>query len=159
MNTSHVAGRTHPASTRPVSPVALTPPATAAFGFVVYGLAIMTGEVFDINADANGSGFDPLEWGAEAGIALVAIVIGLWAGQRALANTARLSMTALALGVAAALSIVAFWAGWPTIFGAVAVGLGLEHRRRIGSLSATVGTAIALGSLAFVAGAVSCVLG
>jgi hypothetical protein len=69
----------------------------------------------------------------------------------------RLSATALGLAVAAAVTLVAFWSGWPQVFGAVA--LAVEHRRRVGSFSATTLAAPMLGAIAFIAAAIICVLG
>lgn len=84
----------------------------------------------------------------------------MWAARRAWNGPPhRLARTSLALAVVAAATFLAFWAGWTTVFGAVAVGTALEHRRRVGSLSGSSGTALALGSLAFVAGTVTCLVG
>ena len=145
----------------------LSPAETAAFGFVVYALAMIAGEVFDVNLDSHVetthrhtiwesvSGSAP-----EFAIALVGVAIAVWAGRRAWrGQSSRLARTALALAVVAAITCTVFWAGWSSIFGAVAVGLALEYRRRVGSLGATAGIALALGALAFVAAAVTCVLG
>jgi hypothetical protein len=93
-------------------------------------------------------------------VSTVGVAIAVWAGRRAWSGQpARLARTALILAVVAAVTIPAFWTGWPNVFGAVAVGLALESRRRVGSLGAAAGTALILGSVAFVAGTVACALG
>jgi hypothetical protein len=145
----------------------LSPVVTAAFGFVVYALSVIGGAVFDVNMDSR---LQPThshtiwqsatDMAPEFAIGLVGVAIAVWAGRRAWrGQPSRLARTALILAVVAAVTILAFWAGWPNVFGAVSVGLALESRRRVGSLGAAAGTALALGSAAFVAGAVICVLG
>jgi hypothetical protein len=100
------------------------------------------------------------DFAAEYAIGLVGVAIAVWAGRRAWGGQpARLARTALILAVVAAVTIPAFWAGWSNVFGAVAVGLALESRRRVGSLGAAAGTALILGSVAFLAGTVACALG
>jgi hypothetical protein len=145
----------------------LSPAVTAAFGFAVYALAAISGEVFAVNMDSH------LEhthshtiwesvsgWADEFAIALVGVAIAVWAGRRARqGQLSRLAWTALALGVVAVVTYVVFWAGWSNVFGAVAVGLALEYRRRIGSLNAATGIALGLGALAFVAATVTCMIG
>src|SRR5947209_4938680 len=49
------------------------------------------------------------------------------------ATAASLARTALILAIVAVLAFVAFWAGWMHIFGAIAVVLAVESRRRVGS--------------------------
>jgi hypothetical protein len=145
----------------------LSPAVTAAFGFFVYALAMIVGEVFDPNLDSQaGTSHQHPIWESvtnlapEFAFALVGVAITVWAGRRAwLGRSSRLARTALVFAVIAAVTVLAFWAGWSNVFGAAAVGLALEYRRRIGSLDATSGIALALGALAFVAGTVICVLG
>ena len=146
----------------------LSPPVTATFGFVVYALSMISGEVFEVNMDSRLGNphlhtfFDAVTaHPAEMAIGLIGVAIAVWAGRRAWSGQPGwLAKTAVVLAVAAAISYPAlFWAGWPIIFGAESAGLALECRRRVGSLSLGTGTALALGSLAFLAGAVTCVLG
>jgi hypothetical protein len=154
----------HPAPPKTSIP---SPGITAAFGFVVYVLAVITGEVFEVNADhrlphhhqqdlwETLTGF----W-AEFAIALVGIAIVVWAGRRAMSGApSRLARTALVLGVVGVLTLPAFWSGWPNVFGAAALGLAFESRQRLGSLGPMAGSAAALGCLGFVAGTVTCILG
>jgi NhaP-type Na+/H+ or K+/H+ antiporter len=143
----------------------LSPAVTAAFGFVVYALSAIAGNVFELNADSH-LGHTHTVWESVTGMAdeyaigLIGVAIAVWAGRQAWRSQAsRLARTALILAVVAALTFPAYWAGWSNVFGAVAVGLALEHRRRVGSLGAAAATAFALGALAFVASAVTCVLG
>jgi hypothetical protein len=144
---------------RKAAPRTLTPGMTATIGFAAYATAVAAGELLGLNRDT-----DPAALEAEhlvmALIALVGAVLAVWAARRAWNGPPhRLARTSLALAVVAAATFLAFWAGWTTVFGAVAVGTALEHRRRVGSLSGSSGTALALGSLAFVAGSVTCLVG
>lgn len=143
----------------------LSPVVAGGFGVVVFALAMISGAVFDVNADSR-LGNDSSLWeatsdtAAELAIAMVGLVIAVWAGRRALSGPpSRVARTALVLAGVAALTFPAFWSGWPTVFGAVAVGLSLESRRRLGSLGATAGAAFVLGALAFAAGIVASVIG
>lgn len=43
-----------------------------------------------------------------------------------------MARAALVLAVVAAVAVVVFWTGWSHVFGAVAVGLAIESRRRSG---------------------------
>jgi Kef-type K+ transport system membrane component KefB len=151
----------------PTKTSVLSPAVTAAFGFVVYVLAIIAGEVFEVNADhrlphhQDQSLWEVLTgfW-AEFAIALVGIAVAVWAGRRALSSTpSRVAPTALILAAIGVITIVAFWSGWPNVLGAVAVGLALDSRQRLGSLGPMAVTAAVLGTLAFVAGSVLCMLG
>ncbi|MGH8893038.1 MAG: hypothetical protein ACRDWY_06995, partial [Actinomycetes bacterium] len=110
----------------------LSPAVTAAFGFVVFALAMISGDAFEVNMDSR-LGHDHSLWEAttesfeELPIALVGVGIAIWAGRRAWAGEpSRLARTALVLAAVAAVTVPAFWSGWPTVFGAVAVGLALE---------------------------------
>jgi hypothetical protein len=145
----------------------LSPAVTAAFGFVVYTLSMITGEVFGVNADsrlepAHTHSFweSAAESAPELAIGLVGVGIAVLVGRHAWqGKPSRLARAALILAIIAALTVPVFWAGWTNVFGAVAVGLALENRRRVGSLGAGAATALILGSVAFVAAAVICVLG
>lgn len=139
----------------------LHPVVAAATGAMTFALAMTAGEVFDLNTDAGTGPATSLgEIAAYLGLVLVAMLLAVWLGQRARAGSPkRLSVTALGLAIAAAVLFVAFWSGWPQVFGAVAVVLALEYRRRIGSFSAASVAALVIGAIAIVASAVLCVLG
>jgi hypothetical protein len=139
----------------------LHPLIAAATGAVTFGLTMTAGEVFDLNADSAGSAATSmLEIALYVGLVVVAIAIAVWLGLRARAGSPRrLSATALGLAIASAATYVGFWSGWPHVFGAVAVVLAVEHRRRVGSFSAATLTALVLGAIAFIASAVTCLLG
>jgi len=146
----------------------LSPGVTAAFGYTVYAIAMIAGNVFEVNLDSQRGNTHPhtvwesaTTYWAEFAIGLVGVAIAVWAGRHVWGDQpSRVARTALILAVVAAAAVpLLFWAGWPSIFGAVAVGLALESRRRVGSLSATTVIAVVLGAAAFVAGAASCLLG
>jgi hypothetical protein len=145
----------------------LSPIVTAAFGFVVYALSMITAEALGVNADSR---LEPThthtfwesaaESAPEFAIGLVGVAIAVLAGRHAWrGQPSRLGRTALVLAIIAAVAVPVFWAGWANVFGAVAVGLALENRRRVGSIGAGAGTALVLGSLAFVAATAISVLG
>lgn len=136
----------------------LTAAATAA---ATYGIAMTAGEVFDLNADTDGqAATSATEIAVYVALVVAAGVIAVWLGTRARAGSPkRLAMTSLGLAIAAAVTFVAFWSGWPQVFGAVAVVLAVEHRRRVGSFAATTGIALGLGAIALVSAATACVLG
>ncbi len=136
----------------------LTAAATAA---VIYGLAMAAGEVYDLNAGIDGRpATSATDVAAYVGLVVAAGVIAVWLGMRARAGSPkRLATTSLGLAIAAAVTYVAFWSGWPHVFGAVAIVLAVEHRRRVGSFSATTGIALGLGAIALVSAAITCVLG
>jgi hypothetical protein len=119
------------------------------------------GEVFDLNTDTGESpATTARDIAVYLGLVVAAGLVAVWLGRRARAGSPRrLSATALGLAVAAAVTFVGFWSGWPHVFGAVAVALAVEHRRRVGSFSATTLAALALGAIAFVAAAITCVIG
>ena len=139
----------------------LHPLVAASAGAVTFALAMTAGEVFSLNADA-GTG-PATSWGeiaAYLGLVLAAMLVAIWLGVRARAGAPkRLSATALGLAIAAAVLFVAFWSGWPQTFGAVAMVLALEHRRRVGSFAATTLAAFVIGAIALVASAIIGVLG
>lgn len=136
---------------------------TAAFGVLAFAGAMVAGDAFDLNKDyGNGTGLTTTasEWLVTAAIAAVGLAVGVALGLRAWnGDAARLSKYALGLSVASAVTFVAFWSGWPSVFSAVAVGLALEHRRRIGSFATSTAIAAGLGVIAFVATAYICVTG
>lgn len=139
----------------------LHPVIAATAGAITFGLAMWAGEVFDLNSDSEtGPATSSSEIALYVGLVAAAILIAVWLGLRARAGSpSRLSSTALGLAIASAATFVAFWSGWPQVFGAVAVALAVEHRRRVGSYSAATLTALVLGAIAFVASAVTCLLG
>jgi hypothetical protein len=137
----------------------------ASVGLAVYVLAMYVGEVFDLNADEHTTAA-PHDGPVQAlhlpelGIGLLAAAIAVVVASRALSGPpASTDRWALGLATLAAASIPIFWAGWPTIYGAVAIGLALTQRRRLGSVSGLSVAAIVLGSAAFLAGAAACVFG
>ncbi len=139
----------------------LHPLVAAATGAITFGLTMTAGEVFGFNSDRPGApATTVLDIVLYAGLVLVAAVIAVWLGLRARAGSPRrLSATALGLAIASAVTFVAFWSGWPQVFGAVAVVLAVEHRRRVGSFSAGTLIALVLGAIAFIAAAITCLLG
>jgi hypothetical protein len=137
----------------------------ASVGLAAYVLAMYVGEVFDLNADdhttaaPNDGPVQALHL-PELGIGLLAAAIAVLAASQALSRPpATADRWALGLATLAAASIPIFWAGWPTIYGAVAIGLALTQRRRLGSASRLSVAANVLGSAAFLAGAAACVFG
>jgi len=99
-------------------------------------------------------------FGRIVALVVAAGVIAVWLAQRARAGSPRrLAATALGLSIAAAATYVAFWSGWPHVFGAVAVVLAIEYRRRVGSFAPTTIIALSLGAIALVAAAITCVFG
>lgn len=145
--------------------LARTPVVSAAVGFAVYALAIAAGELFALNADDHTAAApdDPFIQAIhlpEMGIGLFGAAIAVWVASSALSgSTARIDRYAIGLAVVAAASFPIFWAGWANVFGAVAIGLALEQRRRLGSLSGLSVTAIVLGSAAFIVGTAACLFG
>jgi hypothetical protein len=137
------------------------PVIAAAIGAITFGLTMTAGDAFGINPDPPGApATTVLDIALYVGLVLAASLIAIWLGLRARAGSPRrLSATALGLAIASAATFVAFWSGWPHVFGAVAVVLAVEHRRRVGSFSAATLTALVLGATAFIASAVTCVLG
>lgn len=137
-------------------------PATAATSAaVVYAVAFISGDVFDLNTDTDeGSATTFGDVAIYTGLVLAAVLVAVWLGRRARAGSpGRLAATALGLAIASAASVVVFWSSWPLVYGATAAALALEHRRRVGSFSVQAGLALLIGTLAFVAGAALCVLG
>ena len=135
----------------------LHPLIAAATGAITFGVTMTAGEVFDLNSDLPGApATTALDIALYVGVAAAAVLIAVWLGVRARAGSpSRLSATALGLAIASAVTFVAFWSGWPQVFGAVAVALAVEHRRRVGSYSAATVTALVIGATAFVASAVT----
>ncbi|TCO38139.1 hypothetical protein EV646_12152 [Kribbella antiqua] len=139
----------------------LHPLIAAAIGAVTFGLTMTAGEVFGLNSDSAGSAATSmLEIALYVGLVVAAMAIAVWLGLHARAGSpSRLSATTLGLAVASAATYVGFWSGWPHVFGAVAVVLAVEHRRRVGSFSAATLIALVLGAIAFIASTVTCLLG
>jgi hypothetical protein len=145
----------------------LSPIVAAAFGFVVFAVSAIGGEVFAVNTDSRLGHTHPhtfwesaTAWAPEFAICLVGAAIAVLAGRRAWrGQPSRLASTAVVLAIVAAVALPVFWAGWSNVFGAVAVGLALETRRRVGSLGASAGIALVVGGVAFVAAAIICALG
>ena len=70
-----------------------------------------------------------------------------------------MARTSLILGVVAVVTMVAFWAGLPCVFGATAVALGWASRPTGGRPSTPGIVGMLLGTLALVFGAVTMVVG
>src|SRR3954453_8288942 len=132
--------------------IARPPVVWASVGFAVYVLAMVVGEVFDLNADdhtraAPHDGPVQALHLPEIVIGLLAAAIVVLAASRALSGPpASTDRWALGLATLAAASIPIFWAGWPTIVGAVTIGLALTQPRRLGSVSRLSVAAIGYGS-------------
>lgn len=139
----------------------LHPVIAAATGAVTFGLTMTAGDAFGINSDSEGGAATTvLEIALYVGLVLTASLVAIWLGLRARAGSPRrLAGTALGLAIASAATFVGFWSGWPHVFGAVAVVLAIEHRRRVGSFSAAALSALVLGAIAFIAAAVTCLVG
>jgi hypothetical protein len=137
------------------------PAVTGPVGALTTAAALAAGEAFDLNADPGGNtATSASEWLVTGGIIAVGLLIGVQLGRWAWAgDVRRITRTALGLAIASAVLFIAFWSGWPTVFSAVAIGLSLEQRRRIGSFSPATVIATGLGGLAFVAASVLCVTG
>lgn len=133
---------------------------TGAVGAITFAAAMFAGEAFDLNRSGDGASMSTTEWLVTAGLAVVGLVVGVAVGLRGWkGDPARLSTYALGLSLAAAATFVVFWSGWPSVLSAVAVGLAVEHRRRVGSFSPSTAIASGLGVLAFLATAYICVTG
>ena len=139
----------------------LHPWITGPIGSLTFGVAMFAGDAFDLNADkGSGPTTGVAEWLTMGALALVGLAIGIAVGMRGWSGDAsRLPKFALGLAIAGAVTFVAFWSGWPSAFSAVAIGLALEHRRRVGSFAPVAGAALGLGTLAFLATAYVCVTG
>jgi hypothetical protein len=139
----------------------LHPAVAAVTGAATFALAMTAGDVFSLNSDPDGGPATSAgEIAAYLGLVTAAILIAAWLGLAARAGSPRqLSATALGLAIAAAVTFIAFWSGWPQVFGAVAVVLAVEHRRRVGSFSVTTVSALALGAIAVIAAATAGLLG
>jgi len=138
---------------------ALHPGLAATAGAAIFAVAMIAGDVFDLNA---GEGPPTQAWEIAVYLGFVgsAFLLALWLGVRARAGSPeRLSKTAIGLAIAAAATVVVFWSGWPLVFGAVAMALALEHRRRVGSFSGSTLSALILGAVALVVSAFICVTG
>lgn len=140
---------------------ALHPVIAAGLGALTFATTMIAGDLLGLNADADGGpGTSLLDVAAYAGLVLAACGIAVWAGARARAGVpGRLSRTALGLALASAVTFVGFWSGWPHVFGAVAIALALEHRRRVGSFSGVAAAALVLGAISFVATSFICLVG
>jgi hypothetical protein len=133
----------------------------AIVGLVAYLLAIGAGELFELNADSDDAGLSAGTWAVTILIGVVIVLGAAWLGGKALASpdAGRVARFALGLGIASLVTILVFWTGAPLVLGAVATVTALDYRRRTNSLGAMAGTGLVLGVVAFVAGAVICVVG
>ena len=123
-------------------------------GLGIYLAAVVLGLILGRGGEGD-QGF--AEWVVTLVIALAGVAVASWAVGRA-DRRGSAGRTALILGVVAVLTIVVFWAGFPCVFGASAIALGMRARRQEGSPGvATAG--ILLGVLALAAGAFVMVIG
>ena len=137
----------------------LHPLVAAGIGAAAFAGTMVAGDLFDLNAK-EGPNPDLAELAAYAGLVLVAAALAVWLGGRARAGTPpRLSGTALGLSLAAAVTFVGFWSGWPHVFAAVGMALAVEYRRRVGSFSGPTATALVVGAIAFLAASGLCLFG
>jgi len=150
------------------APATTGPAAVAAplVGYVTFVLAMFSGEYFGINLDSDRVGHEHTAAEAfteslgEYGIGLVGLAIGIIVAIRAWRGTPeRLAKSSLVLGILGVITVIAFWSGWPLVFGATAVGLAYESYRRVGSLGAAGWIGLAAGATAFIAATVICVTG
>lgn len=147
-------------SRSPVRVDPVRPGLAAALGAATFVAAMVSGEVFDLNADTGAMDTSAGELAVYAALILVAAAAGTWVAARALAGPpARLGVTALCLSVASLVTVLAFWSGWPHILGAVAAFLAVEHRRRVGSFSAGVLVSLVLAVVAFLGATYLCLFG
>ena len=136
-------------------------------GYLTFVLAMFSGEYFDLNADSDRAGHpDPTivesftESLGEFGIGLVGLLATILVATRVWKGLPeRLARASLVLGILATIAVSGFWSGWPLIFGAAAVSLAAEARRRIGSLNTSGWIGAILGTLAFLAATAVCVTG
>ncbi|MFC7494414.1 MULTISPECIES: hypothetical protein [unclassified Nocardioides] len=82
---------------------------------------------------------------------LIACAIGTWGWS---GSSRRCAAVAVSLSVASLVVVIAPWSGWPNIFGATALGLAAERRRRAGRLTPGSLLAGVLGAGAFTAATV-----
>ncbi len=120
-------------------------------GAVVLNLAASTGEPSEQNLT---------DWVVTLAIAVFGVGIAIWASRRATTRGAdSMGRTSLILGVFAVVTMVAFWAGLPCVFGATALALGWAARPTGGRPSTPGIVGMLLGTLALVAGAITMVVG
>jgi hypothetical protein len=126
------------------------------------GLILYLGAVvLNLAADAGKPSEQNLtDWVVSLAIAGVGVGIAIWASRRAITRgNGSMARTSLILGVVAVLTMVAFWAGLPCVFGATALGLGWAARPTGGRPSTPGIVGMLLGALALVSGAITMVVG
>jgi hypothetical protein len=120
-------------------------------GAVVLNLAANAGQTSEQNLT---------DWVVTLAIAGVGVGIAIWASRWAVTHGAdAMGRTSLVLGVVAVVTMVAFWAGLPCVFGATALGLWWAARPARGRPSTPGIVGMLLGTLALVAGAITMVVG
>ena len=139
------------------SVTSMNPVMAPAAGLILYLGAV----VLNLAADAGEPAEQNLtDWVVSLAIAGVGVGIAIWASRRAITRGAgSMARTSLILGVAAVLTMVAFWAGLPCVFGATALGLGWAARPTGGRPSTPGIVGMLLGALALISGAVTMVVG
>ena len=126
-------------------PISAAHPLVASLvGAVTHAIAIAVGFKYNV-------GYASLAIGS----AVAATLIGTWAW----ASTPRLARTSVGLGLVSVLTLPGWWAGWPLVLGLSAVGLAVECRRRVGSLSRTSIVGLATGLIGYVGGIAMCLTG
>jgi len=132
------------------------PAAAPAIGFGIYLIAVVLGLALDASADTEAEQ-NFTDWAFTILIALVGLGVAWWASARA-ASRGTMARTSLILGVVAVVTIVGFWTGFPCVFGAAAIALGLGARQHPGAQGPAV-AGILLGALALAFGAFIMVVG
>lgn len=100
------------------------------------------------------------DWVVTLAIAVVGVGIAIWASHWASTHGPdSMARTSLILGVVAVVTMVAFWAGLPCVFGATALGLGWAARPTGGRPSTPGIVGMLLGALALVAGTITMMVG
>jgi len=136
-------------------------------GYVTFVMAMFSGEYFGINLDSDRPGGHDHTIGeafteslGEYGLGLVGLAFTVMVTARAWRGGPEwLARTSLILGILAALTVIAFWSGWPLVFGAAAAALAVEAHRRVGSLGPSGWVGLVIGALAFLAATIICVTG
>ena len=133
------------------------PVVAPAAGLILYLGAV----VLNLAADAGQPSEQNLtDWVVSLAIAGVGVGLAIGASSWAITRGAdAMGRTSLILGVVAVVTMVAFWAGLPCVFGATALALGWAARPAGGRPSTPGIVGMLLGTLALVAGAITMVVG
>ena len=139
------------------SVTSMNPVMAPALGLILYLGAV----VLNLAADAGEPAEQNLtDWVVSLALAGAGVGIAIWASRRAITRGAgSMARTSLILGVVAVLTMVAFWAGLPCVFGATALGLGWAARPTGGRPNTAGIVGMLLGALALASGAVTMAVG